>query len=135
VPRAVAVITNKENAVWSKALQVLSIQMLSVSIHKSTQDIVAVEIDGMLEAISEHLGFGKYSATDRSLRFPRDVRIPHGPIQIFDPAGSLSSWTVSPTADATWVTKDIGVPDIPHGAFIQIIKTAEGRLSLRRPVV
>ncbi len=120
----------------AKALQVLSVQMLSVSIYKSTQNIVAVEIDGMLEAVSEHLGFGQYSATDRSLRFPRDVRIPHGYDPDFRPRErSLSSWTVSPAADATWVTKDIGVPDIPHGAYIQLIKTAEGRLSLRRPTV
>jgi hypothetical protein len=133
VPRAVAVVANKRDFVWAKALQTLSVQMLSVSIYRSTQDVVAVEIDGMLEAIAEHLGFGQYSATDRSLRFPKDVRLPAGTVQIFDPGGALASWTVSPAADAVWVTKEIGVPDISQGVYIQLIKTAEGRFSFRRP--
>jgi hypothetical protein len=89
----------------------------------------------VLEVITEHVGFGQYSATDRSLRFPKDVRVPTGTVQIFDPGGALSSWIVSPAADALWVTKEVGAPNIVHGAFIQLIRTAEGRLSLRRPVV
>jgi hypothetical protein len=135
VPRAVAVVANKSDFGWLKAFQALSVQMLTVSVYRSRHDVVAVEIDGVLEAIAEHLGFGRYSATDRSLRFPKDVRIPAGMVQIFDPGGVLSSWIVSPAADSLWVTKEVGVPNIAHGALIQLIRTAEGRLSLRRPIL
>ena len=126
VPREVAVVANKSDYGWAKMLPALSVQMISVSIYPSLLGIAAVEVDGMLEAATESLGFGQYSATDCSLRFPKDVRLPHGTVQLFDPAGGLASWSVVPGNDAIWVTKEIGVPDLPNGAYIQVMKTIEG---------
>lgn len=133
VPRSVAVIANKRDNGWEIALRAHDIQLLSVAVFRTTSGVEAVEVDGELEILSESLGFGLYSATDRSLRFHRAVRLPTGPVQISDPSGTTSSWTVSVVGDTTWVTKDFGLPDLEHGTHVQVIRTIEGQLSLRRP--
>jgi hypothetical protein len=132
IPRTIAVIANKLDHSWSKALATISVQMLAVSIYRSDKGIVAVEVDGMLESVAEHLGFGYFSATDRSLRFPKSAKIPDGILQVFDPEGSLSFWVSTRATDAIWLTKEVGLPDFTQGACIQLIRTAEGRLSFRR---
>jgi hypothetical protein len=133
VPRRVAVIANKRDRRWRIALDAHKIQFLTVSVFRSTIGIEALEVDGTLEVLKESLGFGVYSATDRSLRFPRTVKLPVGTVQINDPGGSISSWTVVHDDRFTWVTKEVGVPDIPDRSHVQIIRAIGGRLSLRRP--
>lgn len=132
IPRTIAVVANKRAPDWSKALQTISVQMLSVSIYKSDAGLVATEVEGMLECLAENLGFGYYSATDRSLRFPKNTRLEQGVVQIFDPEGALSYWVVTPSAEGVWLTKEVGLPGFTQGACIQLIRTAEGRLSFRR---
>jgi hypothetical protein len=133
VPRAVVVIANKRDPRWEIALGSHNIQLLAVSMFRSEKGVDAVELDGTLEVFAESLGFGIYSAVDRSLRFHRMLRLPAGPVQINDPDSVLAFWTVTPADDATWVTKDVGFPGIEDGTHVQLIRTVEGRLSLRRP--
>jgi hypothetical protein len=133
VPRAVVVIANKREPHWEIALGAHNIQLLAVSVFRSKNGLDAVELDGTLEVFSESLGFGIYSVTDRSLRFHKGLRLHAGSVQINDPAGGLALWTVTPAGDVTWVTKDVGFPDIEDGAYVQIIRTIDGRLSIRRP--
>lgn len=134
IPRTVAVVANKRDFKWQMALDAHNIQFLAVSEFRSNNGIEALEVDGTLEVLQESLGFGKYSAVDRSLRFPRLCKIPIGTVQLNDPTGTFSLWTVSRDDRYTWVTKEVGVPDIPHDSFIQIIRTVGGNLSLRRPL-
>jgi hypothetical protein len=133
VPRAVAVIANKRESHWEIALRAHNIQLLAVSVFRSEKGVDAVEVDGVLEVFAKSLGFGTYSVADRSLRFPKTLRLDAGLVEINDPGGSLAFWTVTPTKDATWVTKDIGFPDIEDGTYVQLIRTVDGHLSLRRP--
>lgn len=133
VPRSVAVVANKRDVAWEIALRSHDIQFMSVAVFRAHNGVEAVEVDGMLEILTESLGFGLYSATDRSLRFHRAVRLPAGPVLISDPSGTTSSWTVTVVGDTTWVTKDVGLPDLEHQSHVQVIRTIEGRLSLRRP--
>ncbi len=135
VPRSVAVIVNRPDTPWQSALKAHDVQILTVSIFRTSGGSEAVSIDGALEAVEEHLGFGEYSVTDRSLRFPRSVRLPLGEVMIDDPGGAASLWRVTQSTAATWLTKDVGAPSLPHGALIQIVRTFGGRLSLRPPEV
>lgn len=127
------VVANKRDPHWEIALRSHRIQLLAVSLFRSDQGVHAVEVDGILEVLSESLGFGIYSVPDRSLRFAKTLRLPAGPVQINDPEGGLAFWTVTPAEDTTWVTKDVGFPDIDEGTYIQLIRTMDGRLSIRRP--
>ncbi|HZR86485.1 MAG TPA: hypothetical protein VFB02_06760 [Bradyrhizobium sp.] len=133
VPRNVAVVMNKREPTWEIALRSHSIQLLIVSAFSSEAGLDAVELDGDLEVFQESLGFGLYSATDRSLRFPTSVRLPTGRIQIHDPLGSTSLWTVARDGVYAWITKDVGLPSIPHDSHIQLLRTVDGRITLKRP--
>lgn len=133
IPRSVAVIANRRVERWGVALEALQVQMLTVSMFRTVGGAQALEVDGNLEVVAQSLGFGTYSATDRSLRFPRSVDIPVGKIQINDPLGAASLWTVSSLGDTKWITKDIGSPDMEHGTTVQFIRTVDGKLSMRRP--
>lgn len=133
VPRSVAVIANRRVDKWEVALNAHNIQMLTVSVFKSPSDAVAVEIEGTLEVVARSLGFGTYSATDRSLRFPKSVDLNPGKVQLHDPRGGASLWTASESGDTLWITKDFGSPDIEDGHYVQIVQTVDGRLSLRAP--
>src|SRR5262249_21776951 len=133
VPRTVVVVANKWQRDWDIALKAHNIQLLTVTGFRSEIGVEAIEIEGILEVLSESVGFGIYSQVDRSIRFSKTVRLPPGQIQLNDPKGGLATWTVTPSTEATWVTKDIGVPDIEDGSYIQIIRTVDGRLSIRRP--
>lgn len=94
---------------------------------------VAYEMDGTLNVMQESLGFGRYSATDRSLRFPRGTKLPKGRVQIDDPTGGLAWWEVVEDGTQVWVTKETGMPDVINGVMIQLVRSFDGRLVLRRP--
>jgi hypothetical protein len=133
VPRAVVVIANKREPHWQIALKAHDIQLLAVSVFRSKKGLDAVELDGTLEVTSESLGFGVYSVADRSMRFHKSLRLPAGGVQINDPSGGLAFWTVTPDGDRTWVTKDVGFPDIEDGSYVQLVRTIDGHVSMRRP--
>lgn len=134
IPRGVAVIANKHDDTWALVLESHRVQFLSLSLYQTTKNIFAIELSGELEVVQENLGFGIYSAIDRSIRFPVSLRLPDGQAQINDPAGGIGLWYIRREGDFTWVTKERGNPNIKNGAMIQIIMTADGRLSLRRPL-
>jgi hypothetical protein len=82
VPRTVAVVANKPDREWETALAAHNVQFLSVSSFRSTTGDDAIEVDGSLSVVEQSLGFGIYSATDRSIRFPIATRFPLGLMQI-----------------------------------------------------
>ena len=131
VPRSVAVVLNKKSKEWETSLGSLEVQLLTVSAYKSSAGIEAVEVDGQLAVLKEHLGFGIFSATDRSLRFPASVRLPEGEVVIND-GGTGALWTVVRDAKFAWVTKNIGVPDILNGSHVQLIRTYSGEITIRK---
>jgi hypothetical protein len=134
VPKGVAVAANKRNLDWQMAFRGLDVQMLIVSVYDSNQGQVAFEIEGALERSQDNIGFGEYSATDRSIRFHRGTALPLGKVQVSDSDGAPSWWIISESAEAIWMTKEAGVLDVENGAFVQMIRTVEGRLVLRRLV-
>lgn len=133
VPRSVAVVANKRDLDWSQTLRGLGTQMLVVSKFHTPGGQVAVEIEGELQVVSASLGFATFSAVDRSLRLPATSRLRSGTVQLVDPAGGPSLWTVAESQGTLWITKDVGTPDFPDGAVIQLVRTVDGRLCLRRP--
>lgn len=132
VPSTVAVVANRREPAWETGLGALDIQLLAVSVFTSPAGISAVELDGTLHVAREHLGFGRYSVTDKSIRFPTVMRLPQGRLQFDDPDGALSWWMVVHGSEAIWATKEVGTPTIPHGAFVQLVRTFDGRLLLHR---
>ena len=135
VPRSVAVIANKWNPEWFAGLNALQVQLVSISAFRSTTGQEAFEINGKLEAFVAHLGWGRYVAVDRSLVFPKDLSLPDGEVQISDPAGGLGSWIIRRDGKFAWVVKSVGTPDLPDDAYVQLIRTARGGLTIRRPVL
>lgn len=133
VPRTVAVIANKRHRDWEIALRSLDAQLLTVSAFNSPAGTQAVEVDGRLVAQQEHVGFGQYVATDRSLRFHYGVSLPDGEIMVDDFAGAGSIWTVTRDTSFAWVTKNRGTPDLVHGSYVQIVRVFGGRFSIKRP--
>jgi hypothetical protein len=133
IPRSVAVVANRRLDQWQWGLSAHTVQLLTVAQFEAPGGANAIELDGSLEVVAKSLGFGTYSATDRSLRFPRIAELPIAKIQLNDPSGAPSLWTVSESLDSLWITKDVGTPDIANGAFVQIVRTVDGRLSLRAP--
>lgn len=134
VPRTVAVIANKRHRDWEVVLRSHDIQLLAVSAFNSPSGLQAVEVDGRLIANQEHVGFGVYVATDRSLRFHQGVSLPDGDIMVDDAGGAGSVWTVTRDTTYAWVTKSQGTPDIVHGAHVQMIRTFSGRFVVKRPL-
>ncbi len=132
VPRSVAVVVNKRNLEWQMAFRALDAQVLVVSVYDSNQGQIAFEIEGALERSKENIGFGEYSATDRSVRFHRGTALPMGRVQVSDSDGAPSWWIISEAPEMIWMTKEAGALDMENGAFVQMIRTMEGRLVLRR---
>jgi hypothetical protein len=132
VPRSVAVAVNKRHRDWEIALGSLQVQLLVVSAYRSPAGIEAVEVDGRLDVLQEHLGFAVFFATDRSLRLPKTTNLPDGEIMITDVDGTCAMWTVARDGQFTWVTKNKGVPDFPDGVQVQLIRAFGGRISVRR---
>jgi hypothetical protein len=132
VPRTVAVVSNKRNLNWDIALKAHDVQSLTVSVFSSSDGSAAYEVDGNLEILNRSVGFGIFSMTDRSIRFPSSTQIPEGRVQILDPEGAPSWWQVTRSPTNIWVTKESGVIDVTHESHVQLIKTMSGQLSLRR---
>ena len=131
VPRTVAVIATSHRD-WEVALRSLDVQLLTVPAFNSPAGVQAVEVDGKLIAKQEHVGFGLYVATDRSLRFHKGVQLPDGEIMVDDFSGAGSIWTVTRDASYAWVTKNQGTPDLIHGLLVQVIRVFGGRFSIKR---
>lgn len=128
VPRAVVVVANKYNREWEVALGALDIQFLAVSKFKSSAGTGAIEMHGGLSVAVKHLGFGRYSSVDRSLIMQPETDLPLGSIQIGTREGAVATWIVSRDGRVTWVTKEVGTPDIPDGAYVQLVRSIEGRI-------
>lgn len=133
VPKSIVVIVNQYDHKWDIALQAHSIQLVTLSRYCSRTGVEALELSRALEIFAENLGFGLYSAVDRSIIFPKSVRVGPGSVQIDDPEGAPGSWTVTTTGASTWVTKDVGAPDINDGTHVQLVRYLGGRISIRRP--
>jgi hypothetical protein len=133
VPRTVAVIANKWNSDWQAGLSALQVQLVSISVFRSFVGDEAVELNGKLEGFAAHLGWGKYTAVDRSLVFPKELTLPDGKVQINDPEGSLAIWNVRRDTNHVWVAKESGTPDFVDESYIQLIRTVAGGFSFRRP--
>lgn len=131
IPRFVAVITNQQDEQWSAAIGALNAQMLVFSRFSSDGGLRAVAIDGELRAVQESIGFGRFSAVDRSVRFPPKTPLPQGVIEIVDQRGAATKWEVSLGAGALWVTKVHGTPSMADGHVFQLVRTRDGRLLLR----
>ena len=63
------------------------------------------------------------------------MRLPDGEIQIDDQDGSVGLWLVTRDDQYAWITKVRGTPALGDGDYFQLVITAEGRVSLRRPPV
>lgn len=135
VPKTVGVIANKHIRDWEVGLSSLDVQFLSAQIFNSHSGVEAVEISGQLQSFQENLGFGKYSAIDSTLQFPKTVRLPDGEIQISDPDGGVGSWTVTRDERFAWVQKVTGTPDLADRHLYQLIRAMSGRIVMRRPPI
>lgn len=131
VPRSVAVVANRWKPEWNYALRALPAQLLTIYRLKTEHGVDALEIEGGLRVVLESLGFGRYSAVDRSLRFHPRIRLPRGDIQLVDDEGAAAMWRVVEANEIVWVTKMAGIPDFVDGTFAQIVRTSDGSLLLR----
>ncbi len=134
VPRYVAVVGNLPDPTWTTALHALDVQHLTVSIYRDRNGRSAHEVDGLLTVRSESLGFARYSAIDNCLRIPKGCGLPVGNVQIVDQFGNLAHWTIRENAGVLWICKDRGPALIEHESYVQIIRSFEGRISIRPPI-
>ncbi len=133
VPRHTAVISNIFDPQWAAALSALNTQYLSLSIYRDHVGRTAYELDGTLSATKESLGFAQYTEILNCLKLSPTCGLGLGKVQIVDQFGSLGMWTVYENEDGFWLKKDHGPTFITHEAYVQIIKTFDGRVSLRVP--
>jgi hypothetical protein len=133
IPRYVAVIGNMPNQEWSTALRGLDVQYLTVSVYRNSLGGIAHEVEGRLVAHTSSLGFARYSAIDNCLRIDKNCGLPLGTVQIIDQFGNLASWTIRESAEALWISKDRGPALLDHDGYVQIVRTFDGRISLRPP--
>jgi hypothetical protein len=133
VPRSVVVIANSRDPIWETSLSAHNIQYAIVSLFTTVDGTEAIEWDGSLEVLEENLGFGLYSATDSSLRFPTSVALPNGNVQITDGRGSPGTWIVNRDERFTWITKERGAPAIADGVLVQLRRSRDGLISLKVP--
>jgi hypothetical protein len=131
VPRSVAVIANKRSKEWEIALASLQVQLVSVVAFKSPSGGEAIEVDGRLDVLKEHLGFGIFSVTDAALRFPKTVNLPDGEVMISDTGGASALWTVRRDGAFAWVTKNVGAPNYLHGSHLQLIRSFGGQIVIK----
>lgn len=131
VPRAVAVVTNRARPDWEHAIRAHQAQLLIVTRFQSRSGREAFEVDGTLAATKESLGFGVYSAADSMIRFVKGIGLPDGHIQMESTGSGASLWRVIRDERYAWVSKDSGRLDIPDGAHVQLIRTIDGRITLR----
>ncbi|MFC0633859.1 hypothetical protein [Brevundimonas balnearis] len=133
VPRSVVVIANRRDPVWETSLAAHNIQFGVVSLFLTSEGTEAIEWDGALTVLEENLGFGLYSAVDCSLRFPSQVALPEGAVQIADASGAPGTWLVKRDERFAWITKERGTPAITDGAFVQLRRSYDGTLSIKVP--
>jgi len=131
VPRYVAVVGNIPDAAWRTALHALDAQYLTVSIYRDRNGRSAHEVEGRLVARTESLGFARYSAIDNCLRISKGGGLPVGQVQILDQFGNLAPWTIREKSGVLWISKDRGPALLKHECYVQLIRTSDGRLSLR----
>jgi len=134
VPRYVAVVGNLPEASWTAALNALDVQHLTVSIYRDRNGRSAHEVDGLLSARAESLGFAKFSAVDNCLRIPRSCGLPLGSLQVIDQFGNTGIWTAREEGGVLWIQKERGSALIAHNSYVQLIRNFEGRISLRLSV-
>jgi hypothetical protein len=133
IPRSVAVVANRFDPTWEIALRGLDVQLLIVSVFKDIGGGTAREIHGRLQVTRESVGFAKYSAIDRSLRLSKSCGLAVGDIRVEDPRGVAAIWTVREGNNTLWITKRSGDPGLPHDEYIQILRTFDGRITLKLP--
>lgn len=131
VPRYVAVVGNMLDAEWTTALRGLDVQYLTVSVYRDRNGRSAYEVEGRLVARTESLGFARFSAIDNCLRINKGCGLPPGTIQIVDQFGYPASWTIREASGVLWISKDRGPALLEHEGYVQIIRTFDGRISLR----
>ena len=134
VPRCVVVVSNVYDQVWHPALRALDVQFLTVSIFKDHSGRTAHEVHGQLSILRESLGFAQFSAIDNSLRLPKSSGLALGTICIEDQFGSAGLWIAREQSGTLWLTKERGNALLQNGAYVQVIKTIEGRICLRVPL-
>jgi hypothetical protein len=134
VPRSVAVVVNRYKHEWAMCLKGVDAQMITLSTFRESGGRIAYEIEGNLHVVQESLGFAIYSAIDRSFRMPLLSDIPRGRLQIEDPFGVLGTWIARESDESLWITKEIGDPALPHNEYLQILRTFDGRITLKLPV-
>jgi len=132
VPRSTIVVANGQSRDWQVALRALDVGYLSVSAFMSADGREAFEISGALAPVTESIGFGVFVSADGALRMARSVRLPDGAVQIEAEHGSVGLWTVRRDARFAWISKDQGQPTLPNDARVQLLRTASGRILLRR---
>lgn len=131
IPRFVAVVGNLPDPIWTTKLSALDVQHLTVSVYRDRNGRFAHEVEGGLSVRAESLGFARFSAVDNCLRIPRGCGVPIGNIQIVDQFGNPAGWTVREEIGVLWIRKDLGPALIPHDTLVQIIRSFDGRISIR----
>lgn len=131
IPRYVAVISNIPSLEWKTTLEGLDVQHIIVSVYKNNSGKTAHEMDGHLAARTDSLGFAKYSAIDNCMRIKSDCGLPVGNVQIIDQFGNPGAWTIREEKGVLWLSKDSGVTLLDHESYVQIIRTYEGKISIR----
>jgi hypothetical protein len=131
VPRYVAVVGNMPDPEWATALRALEVQYLTVSVYRDRNGRSAHEVEGRLVARTESLGFARFSAIDNCLRINKGCGLPIGTVQIIDQFGNPAAWTIREAAGVLWISKDRGPALLSHESYVQIVRTYDGRISLR----
>ncbi len=131
VPRYVAVVGNIPDGDWATALRALDVQLLTVSVYRDRNGRSAHEVEGRLVARTESLGFARFSAIDNCLRIHKGCGLPLGTVQIIDQFGNPAAWVVREASGVLWVSKERGPALLEHEGYVQIIRTFDGRISLR----
>jgi hypothetical protein len=135
IPRFVAVVGNLPDAQWSTALLGLGAQYLTVSIYRNRIGRSVHEVEGQLAATAESLGFAQYSAIDNCLRISKGCGLPVGQQQIIDQFGNPTTWMIREESGVLWLSKDRGPALLNHESYVQLIRTSDGRISLRPATV
>lgn len=131
IPRYVAVVGNLPDQTWTTKLSAVDVQHLTVSVYQDRNGRSAHELEGQLTVRAASLGFARFSAIDNCLRIPKGCGLPVGNIQIVDQFGNLADWTVCEEFGVLWIRKDRGPALLSHDSYVQIIRSFEGRISIR----
>jgi hypothetical protein len=131
IPRYVAVVGNMSDVEWATALRALDVQYLTVSVYRDRNGRSAHEVEGRLLARTESLGFARFSAIDNCLRINRGCGLAPGVVLIIDQFGTPALWTVREATGVLWISKERGPALLEHECYVQIMRTFDGRISLR----